>query len=128
VMALLLAGVALGNLLVQLRPAQIDDPAAKGRPPADPRVDSRADPGVALPAAAASTSAAASGTVVFRIEPWGEILIDDKPIGVSPPLIQMALAAGTHRIEVRHGNDPPWIPPPINVEAAVPVTVSHRFE
>jgi len=128
VTALLLVGVALGNLLVQLHPAQIDDPAAHGRPPADPRVDSTADTGVALTAAAASTSAAASGTVVFRIEPWGEILIDDKPIGVSPPLIQMALAAGTHRIEVRHGNEPPWIPPPINVEAAVPVTVSHRFE
>ncbi|HWY73686.1 MAG TPA: protein kinase [Burkholderiaceae bacterium] len=128
VMALLLAGVALGNLLVQLRPAQTDDPAANGRPATDPKADSRADPGVALPSAAASTGAAASGTVVFRIEPWGEILIDDKPLGVSPPLVQIALAAGTHRIEVRHGNDPPWIPEPINVEAAVPVTLSHRFE
>jgi hypothetical protein len=39
----------------------------------------------------------------------------------------MALAAGTHSIEVRHGSDPPWATP-IIVEAAVPVIVSHRFE
>jgi hypothetical protein len=65
--------------------------------------------------------------VVFRIDTWGEVLIDNKPIGVSPPLLQLPLAAGTHQIEVRHGSDPPWTAQ-ISVEAAIPVTVSHRFE
>jgi Protein kinase domain len=120
---LVMAGVALGNLLVQLHPKRMDDAPAAEQPAANPKTD----PTVVSPAASASTGAAASGTVVFRIEPWGEILIDNKPTGVSPPLVQMALAAGMHHIEVRHGNDNPWIVQ-INVEAAVPVTVSHRFE
>jgi len=123
VAALLVAGVVLGNLLVQLRPARTADTPVPGLPAAN----AKADPVVASPAAPASTGAAASGTVVFRIEPWGEILIDKKPTGVSPPLVQMALPAGTHQIEVKHGNDMPWIVQ-INVEAALPVTVSHRFE
>jgi hypothetical protein len=120
--ALLLGGLALGHLLGQLPPEQ----RARGASvPAAPGADPPGHPGAAP--ADSSTGAAASGTVVFRIEPWGEILIDNKPTGVSPPLVQMALASGTHQIEVRHGSDPPWIVQ-INVEAAVPVTVSHRFE
>jgi eukaryotic-like serine/threonine-protein kinase len=122
--ALLVAGVALGNLLVQLRPVPTSaEPPATGLVSTGPKVD----PILVSPAAPASTGEAASGTVVFRIEPWGEILIDKKPTGVSPPLVQIALAAGMHQIEVRHGNDTPWTVQ-INVEAAVPVTVSHRFE
>ncbi len=125
--ALLLTGVALGNLLVQLHPTRTSDLPAAGRAQGDLKADPNANPTVVSPAAPASTGAAASGTVVFRIEPWGEILVDKKPTGVSPPLVQMVLAAGMHQIEVRHGNDTPWIVQ-IDVEAADPVTVSHRFE
>jgi len=122
--ALVLAGFTLGNLLVQLHPVRIAVAPAEGRPPADPQVATETGQ---IPASPAASSASGTGTVVFRIEPWGEVLIDNKPTGVSPPLIQMVLAAGPHRIEVRHGNDAPWIAH-INVEATVPVTVSHRFE
>ena len=120
---LVMAGVALGNLLVQLRPTRIADPPAAELPAAN----LKADPAVVSPAAPASTGAPASGTVVFRIEPWGEILIDKKPTGVSPPLVQMALPTGRHQIEVLHGNDKPWVQD-IDVEAALPVTLTHRFE
>ncbi|HEX4585275.1 MAG TPA: protein kinase [Burkholderiaceae bacterium] len=121
--ALLVAGLALGNLLGQLRPARGADP-----PGAAPQAADAVVPAADLVAASAapSTGIGASGTVVFRIEPWGEILIDKKPTGVSPPLIQIALPAGLHQIEVRHGNDAPWATQ-IKVEAAVPVTVLHRF-
>jgi serine/threonine protein kinase len=129
--ALLLTGVALGNLLVQLHPTPTSEPAAAGAAPADPRDGAKAEPKAGAAAvsstASASTGAAASGTVVFRIEPWGEILIDNKRTGVSPPLVQMMLPAGPHQIEVRHGNDTPWTRH-IDVQAAEPVTVAHRFE
>jgi hypothetical protein len=119
--ALVLVGLTLGNLLGQLRGAPLPDPPA-------PAAHSAAGPSAQAAAAAApSTAGPASGTVVFRIEPWGEILIDNKLTGVSPPLIQMSLASGPHQIEVRHGSNAPWIVQ-INVEAAVPVTVEHRFE
>ena len=120
---LVMAGVALGNLLVQLRPTPTADTPAAEQPAANPK----ADPAVVSPAVSASTGAAASGTVVFRIQPWGEILIDKKPTGVSPPLVQMTLPVGRHQIEVRHDNDKPWIQE-IDVEAAVPVSLTHRFE
>jgi len=120
---LVMAGVALGNLLVQLHPTRTADTPAPEQAAASPKTD----PTVVSPAASSSTAAAASGTVVFRIEPWGEILIDKKPTGVSPPLVQMALPTGRHQIEVRHGNDKPWIQE-IDVEAAGPVTLTYRFE
>ena len=116
--ALVLGGLVLGNLLGQLRP--IVEPAAQAAPRA-------AEPPALAAATAPLAAAAASGTVVFRIEPWGEILVDNKQTGVSPPLVQMALASGRHLIEVRHGNDPPWSKW-IEVEPAIPVTVEHRFE
>jgi len=120
--AVLVAGLVLGNLLGQLRPAAPPDP---------PTV---AAPGAVEPAAAATLASPApstprppSGTVVFRIDPWGEILIDNKPTGVSPPMNQLSLAAGPHQVEVRHGDDAPWREQ-IDVEAAAPVIVTHRFE
>jgi eukaryotic-like serine/threonine-protein kinase len=120
--ALVLIGLSLGNLLGQLRPASAPDPATRAAPllAAEPAAEPSASQ-------APSPARPASGTVVFRVEPWGEILIDNKPIGVSPPLVQMALAAGTHQIEVRHANDQPYTTQ-ISVDAAVPVTVSHHFE
>jgi eukaryotic-like serine/threonine-protein kinase len=121
--ALLLIGLGLGNLLPQLRPARSANPAAAERPTSGPRVE----PTVASAATTRSTGEATSGTVLFRIDPWGEILIDNKPIGVSPPLSQMSLSTGTHQIELRHGNDTPWTQE-IQVEAANPVTVHHHFE
>jgi serine/threonine protein kinase len=121
--ALLLVGLALGNLLVQLHPPRTTAPVASAPTPPQPK----SDPTVASATTPVSTGERASGKVVFRIEPWGEILIDNKPTGVSPPLIQMALATGEHDVEVRHGNDAPWTEH-IVVDAALPVTVKHRFE
>jgi len=128
VAALPLTAFLLGTLLAHLRPGSAG--RAETAPLAGiaaPRSD--AGPvaaGTPATATSPSTGAAASGTVVFRIEPWGEILIDNKPIGVSPPLLQISLAAGPHQIEVRHGDDKPWIQR-IEVEPAIPVPVEHSF-
>jgi septal ring-binding cell division protein DamX len=123
--ALVLGGLTLGNLLGQLRGAPLPDPPAASA--AASAATAAAKTAATLAQTPPSTAAPASGTVVFRIEPWGEILIDNKPTGVSPPMIQVSLPSGPHQIEVRHGDSAPWVEQ-INVEAAVPVTVSHRFE
>lgn len=116
--AVVLSGLTLGNLLGRLRP--IAEPAAQTTAPQAPGRAAQA-------AGDAGAAEAGSGSVLFRIQPWGEILVDHKRTGVSPPLLQMALSSGEHQIEVHHGSDPPWVVQ-IHVEAAVPVTVSHRFE
>jgi len=120
--ALVVTALILGNLLGQLRaPAPPDPPAAVAPGAVEPAA------AATLAAPAPSTPRPASGTVLFRIEPWGEILIDNKPTGVSPPMSQLALAAGSHQVEVRHGDDPPYVEQ-INVDAAAPVIVVHHFE
>jgi hypothetical protein len=119
---LLAIGLVLPNLLVQLRPAPSAGPLAKSA-----SFVTNAGSTVASSSTTSSTAEAGSGTVVFRIEPWGEILIDNKPTGVSPPLVQIALSTGRHQIEVRHGDDAPFTRE-INVEAALPVKVEHHFE
>ncbi len=66
-------------------------------------------------------------SVVFAIRPWGEIFIDSKPVGVSPPLTQVELAAGQHHIEVRHEPSATWSAD-FNVQAATPLRIEHGFE
>ena len=43
-----------------------------------------------------------TSTLAFRIQPWGEIYVDGKKRGVSPPLKTLKIRAGKHEIEVRN--------------------------
>lgn len=119
--ALLAAGLVLGNLLGQLR----------GPSPGAAAVSPAPAPGPGASAAAGARGGAVPagppGTVSFQIQPWGEIVIDRKPTGVSPPLQQVALSAGQHEIEIRHLDDPPWAQR-VDVDAALPITIKHNFE
>lgn len=60
---------------------------------------------------------APTGVVAFQIVPGGEVFVDGEARGSVPPLQQLELRAGTHRIEVRHGEDEPY---------RVDVDVAHR--
>ncbi|MBT9566694.1 MAG: serine/threonine protein kinase [Thiobacillus sp.] len=43
-----------------------------------------------------------TATLTFAVSPWGEIFIDGKSAGVSPPLNRLELKTGRHRIEIRN--------------------------
>ena len=47
-----------------------------------------------------------TGKVRLSIKPWGEVLVDGKTRGVSPPLKELSIAEGRHRIQVRNGDFP----------------------
>jgi len=64
--------------------------------------------------------------VSFDIRPWGEILIDGKPTGVTPPLTQLLVPVGRHHIEIRHGNSPTW-QTDIDVQGTTTVHIEHSF-
>jgi len=51
-------------------------------------------------AAAKSGAVAATGKVEFWITPFGDVFVDGKALGSSPPLKVYDLPAGTHRIEI----------------------------
>jgi serine/threonine-protein kinase len=66
------------------------------------------------------------GSVNLAITPWGEVLVDGAVRGVSPPLTHLALAPGTHTIEVRNSGATPFIAR-VEVRPGETVTLQHRF-
>lgn len=67
-----------------------------------------------------------TGTLRLAISPWGEVEIDGRIAGVTPPLARLDLSAGTHRITVRNGDFPPFSTELV-VDADQTVTLRHRF-
>ncbi|HEU0202109.1 MAG TPA: hypothetical protein VFR86_16965, partial [Burkholderiaceae bacterium] len=107
VAGLVLIGIVIGVVLAQLA----------GRAPA-PTTDTKAP--VIAPRAA-------TGIVILEIAPWGEVLVDNKPVGVAPPLSQLTLPVGTHHIEIRHG-DKPAVAAEVTVDPAQPQRMRHTFD
>lgn len=81
-----------------------------------------ASAGVAAPKAAALPT----GTLRIAISPWGEVEVDGKAVGNSPPLTELTLPAGRHQIVVRN-TDLPAYSAVVNVTAEQPVTFKHKF-
>jgi serine/threonine-protein kinase len=71
-------------------------------------------------------AAVATGTVQLAISPWGQVEVDGKPVGTTPPLTRLSLAAGTHQVVVRNDDFPPYSAT-ITVSDDKPVTLRHRF-
>jgi serine/threonine-protein kinase len=69
---------------------------------------------------------AATGTVRVAVSPWGEIEVDGRVAGTTPPLTELTLPAGVHRIVVRN-SDLPTHDVQVNVTPDQPVMLRHRF-
>jgi serine/threonine-protein kinase len=80
--------------------------------------DSRAEtaPPAALP----------KGWLQLAISPWGEVEIDGKPAGTTPPLTRVSLDEGAHTVTVRNDDFPPYTTS-VQVGSDKPVVVRHRF-
>jgi eukaryotic-like serine/threonine-protein kinase len=71
-------------------------------------------------------AAAATGVLQLAVTPWGQIEIDGKTAGVTPPLSQLTLSVGEHVITVRNEDFTPHTVT-VRISADKPVTVRHRF-
>jgi serine/threonine-protein kinase len=78
--------------------------------------------------ALASVAAAAPATGVLRlaISPWGQVEVDGKAAGTSPPLTELNLPEGTHQITIRNA-DLPAFSASVKVVPGQPVHLKHRF-
>lgn len=76
-------------------------------------------------AVAATPAAAATGTLLIAVTPWGEVFVDGKSKGVAPPLSHLTLPVGTHTVEIRNGEE--QYAAKINVTPDNEVKVGHRF-
>ena len=80
----------------------------------------------AEPRSTAAAVPVATGTVQLSILPWGEVFVDGKSRGVSPPLRTLEMPAGAHTIEVRNTSFPAFTKR-IDVRSGKSVRISHRF-
>lgn len=91
------------------RVVKVNPPPAEMVAPAVPTV--RSAPPVAIPAESENNSAATErgeARLSFAVTPWGEVYLDGKKMGASPPLKELKVSAGRHRIEIRNLNFAPY--------------------
>jgi serine/threonine-protein kinase len=110
----------------QAQPVPVAPPAAKADSSIKETEPSRTEPEV-VPQAAKAPPVAVEGRIRLAIAPWGEIHIDGKKTGNSPPLTEIRLPAGKHRIEIRNATFAPYRQ---NVDLAPDATIriKHKFE
>jgi serine/threonine-protein kinase len=83
----------------------------KPEPKPDPTPETRPEQVLSKPATLPTQYRAATGPtalVMLAISPWGEVLVDGKVVGVSPPMNELELTPGKHQIEVRNGTFKPY--------------------
>lgn len=64
--------------------------------------------------------------VTLAISPWGEVYVDGKAMGVSPPLSELELAQGKHRIVVRNSRFKPY-EQDVAVGSNETLKIKHKF-
>lgn len=88
----------------------------------------RGSPAAGTPGAEnAPAAAAAKASVMFAITPWGEVFVDGKSVGVSPPLTTLQLDAGTHNVEIRNQQFAPYRGT-VNLKSGESLKIKHKFK
>lgn len=65
--------------------------------------------------------------VSLAISPWGEIYLDGKKQGVSPPLLELQVVAGSHKLEIRNSTFPVF-KEVIKAKPGAKIIIKHRFK
>ncbi len=68
----------------------------------------------------------APAVVSLVIQPWGEIYLDGRMQGVSPPLMELQVVAGTHEIKIRNTTFPTFTQA-IKVKSGEKIKIKHKF-
>jgi class 3 adenylate cyclase len=134
-LVLVAGGVAARALLDQ--PAAPPEPVAAVQeaaptpaPAASPKAESPQQKKAARLAerkAERAEKVAAMARVELAVAPWGEILVDGKSRGVSPPLRFVELAPGAHTVEIRNSTFPAHVEK-VAVKAGETARIRHRFK
>lgn len=81
---------------------------------------------VAAPPQPAPPPPPQTGKVVLAVSPWGDVYIDGKWRGVTPPLAELELPPGRHRIEIRNSSQLPYHTF-VDVQAGDTQRIRHTF-
>ncbi len=72
-------------------------------------------------------AAKATARLQLAVTPWGEIYVDGKSEGTSPPLREIRLPPGRHVVEIRNANFPPHRET-VTLTARGSARIRHRFQ
>src|SRR5205814_10192929 len=87
---------------------------------------SLAQPAQRAVSAAVPMAAKPMGHVTLAVSPWGEVYVDGRKRGISPPLAELKLAPGKHTIEIRNTTFAPYADT-VSLEPNAYIRVKHRF-
>ena len=79
----------------------------------------------ASPAAGAAPGLA-TGVLRLAVSPWGQVEVDGKAVGTTPPLNELTLSEGKHQVTLRNDDFPPHSVT-VTVTSGQPVSVKHKF-
>lgn len=117
------------------RPAAAEPRNGRTAKPAETRHDKAAERAADRRKAAAAKAAAASaapaaapvqGLVHVAVSPWGQVEVDGRAVGLSPPLNSLTLPEGTHTITLRNDDFAPHTVT-VTVSGSQPVSIRHKF-
>jgi len=109
-------------MVVETKPAPVAEKAAPA-PKKQVVASAEKKPEKAI---SARPAAGTAGKVELVVTPWGEVLVDGKSRGISPPLKVVELSAGAHTIEIRNSTFPPHVQK-VQVKAGQAVRIRHSF-
>jgi len=75
---------------------------------------------------AAATVAAPAGVVQFAVMPWGQVFVDGVDKGPTPPLNNLSLPPGKHRIEIKNASFHSYIED-VNLKVNDKIKITHIF-
>jgi serine/threonine-protein kinase len=79
------------------------------------------------PRAAPAAKPVAQARLGFAVTPWGEVYIDGRKTGITPPLNEIRLPPGKHTIEIRNTTFQPHRQT-VDLRADGSVRIKHKFE
>ena len=110
----------------EARTARTREAAARRAEPSRRSDGAREGKSAAGAATAPASTDVVTGVVRLAVSPWGRIEVDGAPAGIAPPLTQLSLPQGRHRITVSNEDFPPFNAS-VEVTADQPVTLKYRF-
>ncbi len=70
--------------------------------------------------------ASQTAKVLLDVLPWGEVYVNGRLRGTTPPLQELELPPGQHRLEIRNATQPPYVTS-ITLEAGASQSIQHKF-
>lgn len=120
--------------IATVEPASIPPAVTPLATPVDAQAETKPEPVAVAPPATPETAEAApiapppaDGRIRLAIAPWGEVRVDGRMVGVSPPLNELRLAPGKHSIEIRNGDFAPYRRN-VDLTSDASLRIKHKFE